>query len=392
MKTQAYMIKEKSSDLTGIISFADEDNVTIEWSDDNTTVLTNEELEEILKSDDYDIEEVELVDEAEEVNDAQNSIRTHSTTTPPGEEADGNPKTRYDWLRLAIGNLADMDEESLESFVFQQQQAQVGGESTRAGLDDNVNFNQASISMKPSAALGNGMMKLEKEERDAIFGETDLTEEAKAKMTVLFETAVFARVSDEVIKIQKNYDESMDKNVKEMTESIVNKIDEYMDHVVTEWIKENEVAIESSLRTNLVEEFISKLHDLFVENYIDVPEDKVDVLEAIIDENEALKEQLNDQLNETIEKENTIKALNKVINVDKLSEGLTLVQKTQLKKLTESTDFNTEEEFVKKVQVIKEGFLKIPSKDTNILTENLPVVEEEKVSGDPAILAVAKLI
>jgi len=152
---------------------------------------------------------------------------------------------------------------------------------------------------------------------------------------------------------------------------LIEQIDTYVTHVASEWVKENEVAIESSLRNELVSEFLEKLHGLFVENYIDVPEEKVSVIEKLVKENEELNATLNKKINEDIETQKLIKTFKKNEIINTFSEGLTLPQKDKLKKLSETIEFETEESFKEKLAIVKEGFVREKNNDSNIVSESL---------------------
>ena len=388
----AYQITDKSNDTVGIVSDVDEDTIQIEWESGSIDTLSNDELKSLLETDEYEIDEVTI----NEDTPAQASIQMKSGATPPGVEADGNPKTRLEMMLAVIGALGQMDFDTLAQYhstIEGSEPISVNQAAQHAGLDGNVNGNQASIQMKPSAAMAEALVTLEKEEQDSIFGASTLTEEAKTKMTTLFETAVSARVLAETVKIQEELEKKYDRNIQEMSEGLVDKMDEFMNYVVNEWVEENKVAIESSLRTQLTNEFLDQLKAVFVENYIDIPEDKVDVLEAVVFENEGLKKQINDKLNESIAKDKEVKALRKTIEVEKLAEGLTLVQKEKLRTLVAETEFVDVESFTKKVNVIKEGFLKVGSKESTILTEGIVTEEVDNVvSSDPAITNVARYL
>ena len=389
-----FMIKDKSSALTGIISDIDENTIQIEWENDKIETFDNVELQALLETDEYTVEEVDLDEEAG-TNAAQASIVAKTTTTPPGVEADGNPKTRLEMMLAVIGGLGAMDFKTLSQYF-----ADIEGNGPRAQNKaaeapaevGNVAGNQASIAMKPSAAMSEAMLTLEKEEQDAIFGETTLTEDAKSKMSLLFETAVSARVLAEVTKLQEDLEVKYDTNIKEMSDGLVDKMDSFFNYVVKEWVTENEVAIESSLRTQLTNEFLEQLKTVFVENYIDIPEDKVDVLEAVVYENEDLKKKINDKVNESLAKDEELKALQKIVAVEKVAEGLTLPQKDKLRKLVAETEFVDVDSFTKKATIIKESFLKVGSKESNILNEG--IVEDHgnapTVVTDSAIANVAR--
>ena len=385
MATKGLMITDKNTESTGLVSAVDENNVLISWSDEREETLANEEFEALVDSDSYTLEEVLLEDVT---TPAQQSIHTHSTADA-GNEADGNPKTRLDWIKAVVGSLASASEESLEAMVFAAQQAQVGGAPEHA-TDGNLDGNRATIVAKPSGALGHGFVKTESAK---VFGEMELSEEAQTKVATLFEVAVQSAVVEEVTKLQEKYDAAIDAGIAEIAETLEGKVESFMDATVNEWLEDNKVAIESTLRTELTMQFLGKLHTLFTESYIDVPEDKVDVLEAMVVENKTLEDKINKVTAEKIEQGKLIESLNKAIEVNKLSEGLTLPKKAQLAKLVETVEFTSVEDFAKKVGAIKESFLKDAKSESNILTETAPVVtEEKKTSSNPSIAAAAAKI
>jgi hypothetical protein len=366
-KNTALMITNKESDLSGIIHPIDENNLNIVWEDGAELKMNTTEFDELMESEEYDLSEVEI----KEDTPAQDSIKAHSRAdVPPGAEADGNPKTRLDMIRAILGNLADLDTVSLTKFL-DDQQAMIGGEGTRAGVDGMAAQNAASVSMKPSAAMESVIPKLQKSEQDAIFSESTLTEEAKTKMTTLFESAVLTRVAEELVKIQDDYNEKLDSNITEITSNLIEQMDTFLNHVGEEWLKENQVAIESSLRNELTSEFIDRLQEVFTEAYIDIPEEKVKVVEKLVKENEELTEKLNSVLNENIERDKKVKMITKENILNNVSEGLTIVEKEKLKKLAETVDFESDKAFTTKIATLKEGFVQQKPSTSNIVTESI---------------------
>lgn len=395
MKNTAYMITRKDDSFNGVIKNIDENTVVILWEDDSEEQMSNAELKEFIESDDYDIEEVELTEDTP----AQDSIKMHTSPDASGGEADGNPKTKIDWIRAIIGNLADLDLKTL-SGLQDQVLSLVGGEGERAGLGNVVGKNQASVNMKPSAAEGKGAWSgmesivptLQKEEQDVIFGETDLTEDAKMKMTTLFETAVSIRLVEETVKIEEAYEAKLNEAIERVSASMTETINDYLNHVVNEWISENQVAIESTLRSELTNDFLLSLKGLFIEHFIDIPEDKVDILEAVVEENEKLKEDLNKQINEAIEVQKTIKAMKKAEIVSESLLSLTLPQRGKLKKLSETIEFENEKLFTEKLNIVKKGFINEKNTTSEVITESFDSDPKDDVVSNPTIAAMGKSI
>jgi hypothetical protein len=166
--------------------------------------------------------------------------------------------------------------------------------------------------------------------------------------------------------------------------------------MVEEWIKENEIAIEKGLRAEIVEDFIAGLKDLFEEHYIDIPSEKVDVVEELTAKVEELEEAFNQQVQSAIEMKKELNEHKKFEAIYAACEGLTQTQVEKLKSLAEGVEFTTDEEFATKLSTLKESYFKADVKvaDSSALDEVL--VEEEKkekiISDDPSISIYAKTI
>jgi hypothetical protein len=390
----AFVITNKEKNLNGVISNIDEKNIEIVWEDKTSEEMTNEALDTLLEDENFECYEVSLSEQDETADGgtpAANTIKTHKSADANNGDADGNPKTRFDWVRKIVGNMANMDVNTLTK-IFNDQQAMIGGEAERAGLGNNAAKNAATIKMKPSAAMES--VNLQKEEMDSIFAESELTEETKTKLTTLFEAAVMLRLTEEVVRLQEVYETKLKESIDTFTSEIKEDIDTYFNHITEEWLKENEVAIESTLKNELTEDFLTGLHSLFKEHYIAVPEDRVDIYENVKKELEISKDELNKSMNESMEKDKLIASLKKTSIVAESTIGLTIPQRDKLVKLVESVDFDDEESFKLKIKTLKEGFIDKPKKDgqLNINEENL---EEDTVIDemvDPMMELASKAI
>ena len=195
-----------------------------------------------------------------------------------------------------------------------------------------------------------------KEHIEALFQGEELSEEFKSKAETIFEAAVKQKVEQEVARIQEAYAETLDEQVQEITENLSANVDDYLNYVVEQWVNENEVAIEAGLRTELTEDFITGLRQLFAENYIDIPEDKVSVVEELGTKVEELEKKLNEEIDRNVK-------LNKSLNESKRFEilvdacdGLTTTQTEKLKSLAEGVEFTTANEFTTKVKTLRENY------------------------------------
>ena len=237
-----------------------------------------------------------------------------------------------------------------------------------------------------------------KEDIDALLQGEDLSEEFVSKATTIFEAAVMSRVEEIAEEVEAQLHEQFEVAVEELKEDFATKIDEYLNYMVEEWMKENELAIESGLRAEIVEDFIGGLKNLFAEHYIDIPEEKVDVVQEMANKVEELEAKLNEEISRSIEFKKEINEHKRIQAVQAVCEGLTQTQVEKLKSLAESVEFTTEEEFAEKLSTLKEAYasagVKVKAAEKSVLEEGVEVPEDKptKASVDPLINAVVNSI
>jgi len=235
-----------------------------------------------------------------------------------------------------------------------------------------------------------------KEDMDAMFTGENLSEEFVSKATTIFEAAVLARAEEVIAEAEAELVEQFEAAIEEVKEDLAVKVDDYLNYMVEEWVKDNEIAIEKGLRAEIVEDFITGLKGLFEEHYIDIPADKVDVVEELTSKVEELEEAYNEQIKSAIEMKKELNEHKKFEAIYAACEGLTQTQVEKLKSLAEGVEFTTDEEFGTKLSTLKESYFKSDVKvaDSSALDEVL--VEEEKkekiISDDPSINIYAKTI
>jgi hypothetical protein len=235
-----------------------------------------------------------------------------------------------------------------------------------------------------------------KEDLDALLGGENLSEEFVQKASTIFEAAVIARAEEVIAEAETELMEQFEAAIEEVKEDLAAKVDDYLNYMVEEWVKDNEIAIEKGLRSEIVEDFITGLKGLFEEHYIDIPAEKVDVVEGLTAKVEELEDALNEQIKTAVEMKKELSESKKVEAIYAACEGLTQTQVEKLKSLAEGVEFTTEEEFGTKLTTLKEGYFKsdVIVADSSALDEVL--VEEEKkekiLSDDPSINIYAKTI
>lgn len=190
----------------------------------------------------------------------------------------------------------------------------------------------------------------------ALFGNEDLSEEFKDKAATIFEAAVVTKINEHIDIYNTTVQSSYEDDVKSIKEEMAEKMDSYMDYVVEQWADDNKLAVEQGLKNELVEDFMKGLKGLFEEHYIDIPEEKVDVVEELAAKNEELQSQLNAEIERNVEIKKDLDENSKDKMVDTVSEGLTETQKEKFKTLAEGIDFSNKETYQKKLETIKESY------------------------------------
>ena len=212
-----------------------------------------------------------------------------------------------------------------------------------------------------------------KEHVDALMnGEGDLSEEFKRKAATVFEAAVKSKVREEVERLEEDYRKDLDENMNKTQTELTEKVDNYLNYVVEEWTKENELAIERGLKGEIAEDFISGLKQLFEDHYIDVPDEKYDVLEAQSQKISELEAKLNEEVEKNIGFKNNNAKLVREQVISQCTGDLTEVEIEKFKSLTEDVDFTDEDSFRSKLDTLKESYF---PKNKPVVTEATDDVE-----------------
>jgi hypothetical protein len=231
---------------------------------------------------------------------------------------------------------------------------------------------------------------------DALLSGENLSEEFKEKAQTIFEAAVIARSHAIVEEVEEALYEEFELAVEEVKNELATKLDDYINYMAEEWVKENQLAIEKGLRAEIVEDFIRGLHDLFKEHYIDIPEEKVDVVEELTNKVEELEATINEQIESAVLLKKELNEHKKNEAIHAVCEGLTQTQVEKMKSLAESVDFTTDEEFADKLVTLRQSYFSASVKpaDSSALNEAVEIEEEKKEqpSADPMINMYAKTI
>jgi hypothetical protein len=187
-------------------------------------------------------------------------------------------------------------------------------------------------------------------------GENDLSEDFKNKAATIFETAIKSKVAEIAESMEADYNTKLEQESAKAKDELTEKVDSYLSYVVEEWMKENEIALERGIKGEIAEDFISGLKKLFAEHYIDVPDEKYDVLEAQATKIENLESKLNEQIEKNVELKAENKEKTKGELMSEVSSDLADTQKEKFAKLAEEIEYSTAEDFKKKCETIKESY------------------------------------
>ena len=235
-----------------------------------------------------------------------------------------------------------------------------------------------------------------KEDVDALFADdSTISEEFKSKVSTIFEARVNDRIAQLEEEIESKYAGMLEEAVDAVKADLTEKVDDYLTYVVEQWMEENQIAIETGLRAELTEDFIAGLRNLFAEHYIDVPTEKVDLVEELAGKVEELESKLNEEIERGVSFAKALVESRKIEIAREVTEGLTATQAEKIKSLAEGVEFSTEDEYKSKLETIRENYFPsgIKKATEDQLNEQVEEADEKKtVIADPFVAAVSQAI
>jgi len=217
------------------------------------------------------------------------------------------------------------------------------------------------------------------EDVNALLGGEDLSEDFKAKAKTIFETAINAKVAEVKEALEVEFQEKLDEEIETAKESLAERVDSYLEYVADEWFEENQLAVENGLKTEMTESFLEGMKGLFEEHYVQIPEDKYDVLESMVEKLDDMETKLNEQIEKNINLNNRLGESVADGILGDVSEGLASTQKEKLASLAESVEFESETEYREKLETLKESYFtskpNSPSSKTETLSEGVDNAE-----------------
>lgn len=336
-----------------------------------------------VKVEETETDDEKKIDEEEEDEDEKKAVSEESDDEEEktvAEEADEDEITESDDAdeddKKAVAESDDADEDDKQA---------VSEESDEDA--EEVKEEDASISKDDEEKLSEEEDEEVKEAADALTKDEELPESFKAKVSSIFEAAVKRtakkRVAAHKKKLVESYNTKLATGKKKISETLVNKVDGYLDYVVEEWMKENRVAVEGALRSEITEKFITGLKGLFESHYIEVPAEKANVLSEQESKIKKLEKELNDELVKSVELRKENIRLKKTSIIKKLTEGMTVTESAKFVELCEGVSYENANTFGHKLKAIKETYFpKTPKSsgdiDASLLTEGGLTHEDEK--------------
>lgn len=297
-------------------------------------------------------DEEEPVEEAKKVKEEDEEDSEEDEEEPVAEDAHGDEEDEEE-----MDETADMTKTQLQASAMKMIKAMkkdelvAGYKAMKASYDPakkEVGVNTPEEVQKEETSVS--------EDVEVMFAGSDLSEDFKAKAQTIFEAAVTAKASEAINEVELAKEAAIAEGVEAVKSELTEKVDSYLDYVVEQWMKDNEIAIEKGLKAELVEDFLGGLKNLFMEHYIDVPEEKVDVLDEQATEIEELKSKLAEQIEAGVEQKKILDKFAAQEVLSQVSEGLADTEAEKVAKLAEGVEFVDADQYREKLETIKESY------------------------------------
>ena len=294
------------------------------------------------------------------------------------------PSTKSGMIKALFDKVNQMKKEEVSS-KWKELMDVAEAEDTGGPTPEDSDNKKDKVAVKGKKMKASDLPEINvKEDIEALVQGEELSEDFKTKASTIFEAAVYQKVMEVSTKkteeLEEEYQQGLQEEIISFRDELTEKVDGYLNYVVEEWMKENELALDSSLRSEITEEFITGLKGLFTEHYIEVPEEKVDMVENLFDRVEELETKLNTKIEENVKVTNELNEYRKNKIVEEVSNDLADTQSEKLKELTEgvSMEEGDVEDFENKVKQIKESYFPSQVKKDEVISEENVDSEEPR--------------
>lgn len=351
--------------LEDLVEDVEVDEELVEASAKKEAKKTDEESDDEAEVE-VDDEESEVEDEDEDDDDEDEKSESYSKKKKMAKEDVDMPSTKAGMIKAIYEKMSEMSKDDLTT-AYNKVISEDAEESEEVVESAEIEVN-ADFSEDLNALVD---------------GEEALAEGFKDKAAVIFEAALKSKVTAEVERLEESYAEKLAEETEAVRGEIVEKVDGYLNYVVEQWMETNEVAITNGLRTEIAENFIDSLQSLFVENYIEVPESKVDMVDELAGKVEELEEQLNKTVGDNIDLAEKVADYRREEILREATVGMAETEVEKLRTLAEGVEYESQESFEAKVATIKESYFKATGTD---IQEEVEESSEQKTSS-PAMQA-----
>jgi len=340
--------------------------------------IQNQEIKEVKSS--FGVN-AEVADAVSKNAAAPGKVQSNGDESPESiPQGSSGSKTKISMINAVMSKLSKMKKEDVEQQLASMDEAELDEKHDEGHEDEKEDKALIAKMMKKKMKKEEVTRKISRDDIDvsediaAAFSGSDLSEEFKAQATEIFETAVVSAVNMKLAEIAEQAEEEHAEEMQRIEEGLTTKIDEYLDYVVEQWMQENKLAVESGLRSEVTENFLSGLRNLFAENWIDIPEEKVEVVEELASEVEQLTATLDEQMQKNIELKKQVEKFEREIAFVDVSEGLTEMQIAKFESLAEAVDYEDAESYKERLETIRSSFFESRSQD---VTEGRTTLDEE---------------
>ena len=269
-------------------------------------------------------------------------------TAADNTKKDPMPKTKAGMIAAMVHNMQKMDKKKINAMYMSYDKADTDPEAFDG---EPIAEDEVKPTVKVEADFKDDLKALVNEE-------ATLSDEFKQKAEIIFETAINSKVNAEIDRLEEKYNEELAEEIESTKADLVEKVDSYLNYVVEGWMEDNKLAIQNGLRTEIAEDFMNKLKDLFTESYIEVPEGKTDMVEELADTVDDLETKLNKATDDAINMAEELEEFRRDAVIREASKGLADTQVEKLTKLVDNIDYEDQETFAQKVATVKESYFK----------------------------------
>ena len=337
-------------------------------------LVENEEIldEEVVSEESESLEEGKHEDEEEEHEPKKETVQT--------------PKTKAGVIQAAVEMLKKAKKEDAQKMFAKLVTIDGEEDSVKSG-DDAANAVKGKMP-EPKAKAKVEAIDFDEDIDAIIKEEATLSEGFRDKASAIFEAVLTSKLSEEVDRLEAEYAQNLEEEVSEVQSSLVEKVDSYLNYVVEGWMKDNELAVQEGLRTEIAEEFMTSLQSVFKEHYIEVPEGKEDLVDDLNEQVTELEETLNKTTEDNIRLHTAVQEFEKQEVVREQSSGLAETEAEKLASLVEDIEFDNKETFEMKVKTVKESYFKSDVSETADEVDSL--LGEDNVSEEAVSESMAK--